>query len=686
MTTIKNLNMNKRKLLFLLICAYILATIPSCKKYYVNEPTDDEQTNNSHGSEAADDYVWDSSKIIHIVLNGNSITSDNAAAEVSGTKVTITSPGTYSITGTLTDGQIIVSTLDSAIVRIILNGANITCSTSAPVFIKNAGKVLIVLADATDNYITDGKSYALNSDNEPSAAIFSKSYLSFYGSGSLTLTANYNDGITSKDGLIIKSGTLKVTSKDDGIRGKDFLIVRNGNITINTGGDGLKSDNTDAGCGYISVETGTINITSVNDGIHAESSLVIKEGTFVINNTGDVVLTASGSGYDPSYSEGIKCKTISVSASANITIRSTGKAGKGISSDGDVNITGGTLNITTTGAGATYKTMTGITDSYNASCITSNGNISILGGSVTTSSSGLAGKGIKSDGTLIIGDANNSPIINVTTTGAKFLVSGNNYDQAKAIKAVGAITVNNGTVTVSSADDGMKSETSITINNGIVSITKSVEGMEAPSIMVNSGNVSIVSSDDGFNATKGLTAGGTEQNDGSLLTINAGNIVVNSSAGDPLDSNGNIVITGGTIVIHGPQSSPEVGMDVNGTCNVSGGLLIMSGTNSNMTEGPSTTSSQYSILAMSTSNIAASTLFHIQDASGTDIVTFKPIRSYYSIVCSSSGLKSGSTYSIYTGGTSTGTNNSGLYTGGAYSGGTLKKSFTISAKLTNVSF
>lgn len=145
-------------------------------------------------------------------------------------------------------------------------------------------------------------------------------------------------------------------------------------------------------------------------------------------------------------------------------------------------------------------------------------------------------------------------------------------------------------------------------------------------------------------------------------------------------------MTGGTVVVHGPQSSPEVGMDYNGTCNVSGGLLVISGTNSNMTQAPSTTSAQYSVKATTTSSVAAGTLFHIQDASGNDLVTFKPTRSYYSVVFSSASLKSGSTYSIYTGGTSTGTNTNGLYNGGTYSGGTFKKSFTVSSKVTSVTF
>jgi trimeric autotransporter adhesin len=665
----------------------------SCKKYYASDLTDDEtiQTDGIPGSEAADDYIWDNSKIIRIILNGSSISVDNDAAVVNGRTVTITSAATYSISGSLNDGQIIVNTVDSSIVRLILNGVNITCSSSSPVYVKSAKKVLIVLADNSENTVTDGKSYVVDADNEPSAAVFSKSYLSFYGKGLINVNANYKDGIVSKDGLVIKSGSFNVISADDGIRGKDYLIVKDGNLTVNAGGHGLKSDNEkEAGLGYVSIMTGIFNINSVLDGIHCISSMEIKGGTFIINTSGDVVLQASGSGYDASYSEGIKCSGSITLSDANITIKSAGKAGKGISSDGSIKIISGTLKISASGAGGTYKNTSGTTDAYHATCISADGNISLLGGSVTTSSSGSGGRGISLDGELTVGDANNSPTISITTTGPKILISGSGmkatYDEAKAVKCTGAVTINNGNISISSADDGIKSKTSITISNAVVSILNSYEGMEAPFITVNSGNISIVSTDDGFNATKSTVAGGTEANDGSLLTISGGTIVVNSSTGDPLDSNGNIVITGGLIIVHGPQSQPEVGMDVNGTTNISGGFLVVSGTNSNMTEGPGTTSTQYSILAMSGSSIAASTLFHIQNASGTDIVTFKPVRSYYSIILSSSGLQNGVSYSIYTGGTSTGINTNGLYSGGVYSGGTLKKSFTISGKLTSVSF
>jgi hypothetical protein len=762
------------------------------------------------------------SDMTNITLQGNSIILNGSGAIFDGQNITITSSGIFNISGTLDDGRIIVDTQDKETVDLVLNGADITYSTSAPIYIINAKDTVITLAEGTENSITDGDFYIFEDPNsdEPNAAVFSRDDLTIRGSGSLTVHANYNDGITSKDDLEITGGSIIVNAVNDGIRGRDSITVNDGTVTVIAGGDGMQSNNDeDVELGYISIYGGTfyiaagadgiqaktrvlisggditissgggstytagssdstkgikagvnvaidggnIDIDSSDDAIHSNDSvtinggyitlasgdegiysgsaleinggdisitecdngisvgeedisydgtltvsggsiqivvtenkskgiksaknMILSGGNININTSGGVVLEQSGSGYNPVYCTGIKCDRDITIGGTNIYIFSTGIAGKGISSDQDINITYGNINITTSGAGSTYKNSTGATDSYNATCITSDGDIIILGGSVTTLSSGSAGKGISAGGNLTIGDEINSPILSVTTTGTKFFVSGGwmntDYATAKAVKSDGAITINNGIITISSSDDSLKSDTSITINNGDVSIVESLEGIESPYITVNNGNVGIMASDDGFNSTKGVDR---EGNDGSCQYLNGGNVSVNVSRGDGIDSNGNIVITGDTIIVHGPKSQPEVGMDYNGTCNISGGLLVMSGTNSFMTQAPSSTSSQYSIKATTTSSVAAYTLFHIQDAYGNDIVTFKPVRSYYSMIFASPDLKSGSTYYIYTGGSSTGTETNGLYIDGTYSGVTQKKSFTIYNKVTSVSF
>jgi len=154
--------------------------------------------------EDATDYAWDSAAVIPITLQGDSITVDGDGATVEGSQVTISAPGTYSISGSLTDGQIIVDTQDAELVRLILNGVNIHSATSAPIAVMDAAETIIWLADNTENFLTDGDAYVFAdpAEDEPNAALFSKSALTIAGSGSLTVVGNYNDGIASKDGLI----------------------------------------------------------------------------------------------------------------------------------------------------------------------------------------------------------------------------------------------------------------------------------------------------------------------------------------------------------------------------------------------------------------------------------------------------------------------------------------------------
>lgn len=684
---------------------------------------------------------------ISVIFEGSSVYVINPLAfegvsiTVSGSDVTVnssidTKDINYKISGTTSDGMLKI--YSEKRFNLLLDGVNITNTNGPALNIQSKNKATIHLEEGTSNYLTDGATYEAapvvndTTTEDQKATLFSEGKLVFEGTGSLTVIGNCSEkhAVCSDDQIIVNEGTITVSlAARDAIHASDGMEISGGTVSVSATGDGI-----DAGDGYILISGGNIttNISSANSkgivcdstlditggelyltvsgdqskGLQSKMGMTLVGGTIQINTSGNVALEALNSGYNPSYCTAIKCDTLITIDGAQVTIKSTGTGGKGISSDNNVVIKSGSVNITTTGNGATYKNSTGTTDSYNATCLTADGVINILGGTVILSSSGSAGKGISSTGGLTFGDATNTPIVNVTTTGAKITVSGStggggggfggnqgggstsstSYSSAKAVKSDGTITINSGTITISSADDGMKSEKSITVNNGTVSITKSTEAMECISITINNGHVSLVASDDGFNATAGLTAGGTENNDGSMLTINGGTIEVSTTTGDGIDSNGSFTMTGGTVIAQGPNSSPELGMDVNGSSNVSGGILIVSGPNSgsNMIEGPSTTSSQYSVMV--TSSSIGTNLFHVQDASGNEIITFKPLRSAYYITFSSAALKSGSSYSIYLGGSTTGTNINGYYSGGTYTAGTLKKSFTESSKLTNVSF
>lgn len=263
-----------------------------------------------HGT--VEDTVWDSSAATQIVLNGDSIAVNGTGVTVDGSNATITAAGSYSLSGALADGQIVVDTADEDIVRLILNGVELSSSTGAPISILDAKQAVIVLAENTENSVSDAAGYVFEDPetDEPNAAIFSKSDLTIQGEGSLVVYGNYNDGIASKDGLLIAGGTITVEAVDDGIRGKDYLVIQDGNLTINAQGDGLKSDNEeDAAKGFISIENGVIRITSGGDAMQAQTDVMISGGEFT--------LTAGG-GSNSRIEESLSAKGIKGAVSVNI--------------------------------------------------------------------------------------------------------------------------------------------------------------------------------------------------------------------------------------------------------------------------------------------------------------------------------------------------------------------------------
>lgn len=664
------------------------------------------------------------SDVVTITYNGtaaavvNPLAFEGVDVAVDGADVTVTSTSslqtiTYQLQGTTTNGMFKIYSNEDF--HLLLNGVTITNNDGPAINIQSNQTTNVELAPGKQNHLTDGATYATAPNNEDQgAALFAEGDLVFTGTGAvtihgvgagkqglgtddhlkitngtITIASAKKDGIHANDGVLISGGVVNVTSTGDGIDGDAGTVLISGGTvtTLNTADDvkGIKCDST------LTISGGIVSVTVTGNqskGLKSDMEVALNGGTINLVNSGDAVLEASGSGYDPSYCTAIKCDANVVINGASITITTSGLAGKGISADGSIIMTSGSIQVTSTSNGSTYTNSTGTKDAYVSTCLSADVDIQILGGSVITSSSGSAGKGFSCDSELLVGTATTSPVIQITTTGSTIYISGSgnnaSYAEAKAVKSDGDATIENGTITISSADDGIKSETAVTINGGVININNSVEGIEAPFITLNEGDVHITSTDDCINATFG---NGGETNDGSLFKVTGGYLAVNTTGGDGLDSNGDILMTGGTVVVHGPPSAPEVGMDYNGSCNVNGGFMAISGPGSMMLQAPSTTSQQYSLKITTNQQLSATTLFHIQDASGNDVLTFQPKRAYSSIVFSSDDLVSGGSYSIYTGGSySGGTNTDGLYTGGTYSGGTHKKTFTVTGKVTSVNF
>jgi len=561
-----------KNLFIILFTLLLLVNASSCKKEEDPVDPDVSDTSDGYSHESPDDYVWDNASLIDIIMNGNSVSCSSNLVEITGTTAVIRGAGNFRITGSLTSGQLKVDADSSALVRLILDNAAITNPSGPALLVEKSLKTIINLASGSTNNINDGAVYA-NPQDSPNAALFSKSDFTIFGEGTLAVKGNFKDGISGKDGVLIKSGTINIESVDDGLCGKDYLIIKGGDISVNASGDGLKSDDaSNSAVGYVLINDGNITINAGADGISAFTNVVILDGEFNIT---------SGGGSDILPSE---------------------ISSKGIKGLNSIKITKGDFHISS------------------------------------------------SD------DA----------------VHTNNFLQ-----------IASGTFIVSSASNGFHADDSAYFINPYIQVNKSDEGVEAKYILVQNGTIIIRASDDAFNATAGAS---TEQNDQSMIYIDGGLIVLNTTKGDGIDSNGNIMLNDGTLLIHGPESAPETGFDYNGTFNINGGLLVVSGTNSALSQPPSQSSSQNSVKVNITSLLPASTIFHINDSQGNHIVTFEPERAYQSMIVSSPLLLTGKTYEIYTSGSTTGTDNYGLFEGGIYTPGNKVAEFVINDRITILNF
>lgn len=225
------------------------------------------------------DWSYDSSEVINVTLNQESIT--------------ITEEGTYLLSGSIADGQIIVNT--DAKVHLILNGVTVNSNSSAALYVISADKVFVTLAEGSENTLSNSGEYVLTDDNNVDGAIYSKDDITFQGTGSLTITATYGHGIVAKDDVKFCGGTYTITAESHGVSANNSIRISDGTFTITSGKDGFQADDEeDVTLGYIYIENGTFTIDAMGDGLQASSTLQIDNGTFVISSGGGYTKVLNG--------------------------------------------------------------------------------------------------------------------------------------------------------------------------------------------------------------------------------------------------------------------------------------------------------------------------------------------------------------------------------------------------------
>jgi len=237
---------------------------------------------------------YEDSTATHVVLDGRNIEVAGEGAEATDGNLIISGEGTYVISGVLDDGQIIVDAGDADKIRIVLNGASITCADNAAIYIKAADKVFITVAEGTENTLEDGAEYVLDDENNVDGVIFSKEDLTINGSGTLNINGNYQHGIASNDDLVITGGNMNITAVRDALNGKDCVKIKDGILNLSVlEGNGIQSKNgDDTTKGYVYICGGGINITKCSEGIEG-TAIVIEGGTIDIVAEDDGLNAAS---------------------------------------------------------------------------------------------------------------------------------------------------------------------------------------------------------------------------------------------------------------------------------------------------------------------------------------------------------------------------------------------------------
>ena len=426
-----------------------------------------------------------------IDLEGDSATCNSSLVEVDGGTITITDEGTYIVRGTLNDGQILVDADKDDDVHIILKDAIISNTTGSAIYVEKADKVIITLADDSANTLSDSTYYESASDSDeedtPASAIYAKCDLTINGNGSLTINANNNNAIQSKDDLKIVGGSITINAVNNGIKGKDSITIDAATINITCGGNGIVTTNSeDTDKGYINITGGSITINSTGDGIQSTNTVYIADGVLDIT-------TGGGSSNGPTHSDGgFGWKESTDTSSDDVS-------DKGIKSATDIQIDGGTITINSAN------------DSIHS------GNVVTINGGTLSLASG--DDGIHADYALYIEDGN----IEISTS----------YEGLEAL----IITLDGGYTSVVASDDGLNAANinssgesmqadnacKLIMNDGVLIVNADGDGVDSNGAIEINGGVMLVSGPTN-SANAAVDYGGS-------LTINGGYLFAAGSSG-----------------------------------------------------------------------------------------------------------------------------------------------------------
>ncbi len=576
-----------------------------------------------------DDFytTWQGSNFTKIDLNGASAVADGPGGVViEDGQIQIRTTGTYVIEGALDDGQIVVNAEDAGTVRLILNGTSITSSTSAAIYVQQADQTVISLEEGTENILSDAKEYVFASEEEePSGAIFSKDDLSINGNGTLIVNANYNDGIVSRDDLIVTGGNIEINAEDDGIVGRDLFAMREANIKVTANGDGIKSSNDeDTEKGNIVLQSGSLHVTAGSDGVQSERDVLVVDGEYcIVTGGGSPETIADGEepmdGMPDKNMQGMQGGMLGSLDQSQIQQFMAGEISKEelLSSIDESQLPDGKTiddietmldqmasgEIPQMGGGQNMAPPTGQQGELESSQMPEDfepGRIPPSGQNQSiTPPTGQQGKTdpmqMPQNGqsqnieppTSTEGEENMIP----PTTNTEATTSETESKSTKGIKAVnvvqveggtftidsnddalhsnGNVIVNGGEFTINTGDDGIHADADVAITEGTVRIEKSYEGIEGINVTITNGDIYVKASDDGINANGGSSDFSPFSSESTQTT--------ETEQQETNESESLLLIEGGYVYVNADGD----GIDSNDSIKMTGGTVIVYGPTNN---------------------------------------------------------------------------------------------------------
>ena len=595
----------------------------------------DWEDNNQKVLITSDDDEDDSWKENTGTINLSDLTYEGEGIEITDNQIKITAGGDFTLTGTLADGNITISTKEK--VKLRLSGANITSSSNPCIFVEDADKAYITITEDTENSLV-----AANSED---GAIYSKDNLEIKGNGTLSITSSAGHGIKASDNLSIENGNINIDATSDGIHINDTFKMTDGNV----------------------------NITAIGDGIDSESIVIISGGAINIETNGVPLETPGLEIFEKEITSDSETET-SADAKTDNPVRKTmrqelpevefEKSSKGINaewmmviSDGEINVNSASHSIHCEDEIEINGGVFELSSKYEKG-ISAHGNLTVNGADteidVVKSTEGLESKNVMT--------VNDGKIKVVSLDDALNATGGNSAPEfaGKQNKE----TTENGDAPVRNENFTPKRPNNIAQNTDIAANgTQTNEGENRPNQWQRptTGNTTPPEGftrnpnytpsgqkvpQDGTTKAPGGNMGGMKKNMKNCLVINGGELELYAED-DCLDANGNLVINGGIIKAtksNGAFSGPEGIIDPDGQTVISDTAVLMLASGKGNERNLQLKQNTITVYCESTHS--GNEKIEVLDKAGSIVYEYTPVGSYSSVLISSSQLDIGDTYKI----------------------------------------